>query len=546
MNVYCHQVSKAFGLSARLMCLVGALLMVIRGSDSLYGQSGLREALERLDRDKDGDVEPEEITPLARPYLERIMTSSRLSIYRDNDIESLLRAARRYYATQNGVSDDRVSVDAQSQVRTFKPDPDQPLVPEFGIGEVKYPYIQADLDLADRMIRTRDRNGDGMIDRREASYERWTHRDPFEEDANGDEKLTRLELAQRYARRRALDQVSDELRQKAWRTYQNEGNASRGRQEDSSMWWRRGGNSYWLAATIISRFDVNRNGRLEVHEVKELGMPVGQIDVDRNGELTREEMFDYLEPIQKEVGEMTEGVPGWFFELDANDDGQVAMSEFATEWTDEKMSEFTSFDLNQDALLTIDEVMRAKSLMGGSFANRTAEILPPGKTVISEIEITDDILIADLNVELSITHTYASHLDGFLTGPDGQRIELFSSVGGSDDNFNGTVFDDQSRYPINKARSPFEGEFQPMALVKRQPSLSHYNGKNAKGVWELVIRGSRSDRFGMLHYWGLNIRPEEKLPGEVLEVMEDEREQEDESGDSDTPASGEGSSPVKP
>ena len=85
-----------------------------------------------------------------------------------------------------------------------------------------------------------------------------------------------------------------------------------------------------------------------------------------------------------------------------------------------------------------------------------------------------------------------------------------------------------------------------MALVKRQPSLSHYNGKNAKGVWELVIRGSRSDRFGMLHYWGLNIRPEEKLPGEVLEVMEDEREQEDESGDGGTPASGEESSPVKP
>ena len=231
-------------LSASLMRWMCALFMAILGGASLYGQSGLREALERLDRDKDGEVEPEEITPLARPYLERIMNSSRLSIYRDNDIESLLRAARRYYATQNGVSDDRVSVDGQSQVRTFKPDPDQPLVPEFGIGEVKYPYIQADLDLADRMIRTRDRNGDGMIDRREASYERWTHRDPFEEDANGDEKLTKLELAQRYARRRLLDQVSDELRQKAWRTYQNEGNGSRGREEDSSMWWRRGGNSY--------------------------------------------------------------------------------------------------------------------------------------------------------------------------------------------------------------------------------------------------------------------------------------------------------------
>jgi subtilisin-like proprotein convertase family protein/Ca2+-binding EF-hand superfamily protein len=486
----------------------------------LLGQAGLREALERLDRDKDGEVEPEEITPLARPYLERIMKSSRLSIYRDNDVEELLRAARRYYATQNGVSDDRVEVEPQMQVRSFGPDPNQPLVPEFGLAEVKYPYIQADLDLADRMIRTRDRDGDGMIDRKEASYERWTHRDPFEEDLNGDDRLSRLELAQRYARRRALDQVSDELRQKAWRTYQSGNDTPRRREEDSSSWWRRGGNSFWLAATIISRFDVNRNGRLEVQEAKELGMPVGQIDINRDGELSRDEMFAYLEPIQKEVGEMTEGIPGWFFELDSNQDGQIAMSEFMTEWNEEKMAEFESFDLNQDALLTMNEILRSKNLMGGSFAQRTAEILPPGKTIISEIEISDDILIADLNVEISITHTYVSYLDGFLTGPDGQRIELFSSVGGSDDNFNGTTFDDQASYPINKARSPFEGSFQPMALVKRQPSLGHYNGKNAKGTWQLVIRGSRSDRFGMLHYWGLNIRPEEKLPGQTLDVLE--------------------------
>ena len=204
-------------------------------------QSGLREALERLDRDQDGDVEPEEITPLARPYLERIMKASRLSIYRDNDIESVLRAARRYYATQNGVSEDRVEVDSQSMVRSFEPDDDQPLVPEFGLPEVKYPYIKADLELADRMIRTRDRNRDGFIDRKEASYERWTHRDPFADDLNQDDRLTRLELAQRYARRRALDQVSGELRQKAWRTYQDNGGSEgerRGSIDVVEAWWQ--------------------------------------------------------------------------------------------------------------------------------------------------------------------------------------------------------------------------------------------------------------------------------------------------------------------
>jgi subtilisin-like proprotein convertase family protein len=134
-------------------------------------------------------------------------------------------------------------------------------------------------------------------------------------------------------------------------------------------------------------------------------------------------------------------------------------------------------------------------------------LLPPYRTIISEIEVTDDYLIGDLDVQLSITHTHISWLDGYLTGPDGQRIELFEGVGAHDDHFEQTVFDDQSRYPITKARPPFKGSFMPAARVKQRPSLSHFNGKSVKGVWQLVIRGTRNERFGMLHSWGLIVKP---------------------------------------
>jgi hypothetical protein len=98
-----------------------------------------------------------------------------------------------------------------------------------------------------------------------------------------------------------------------------------------------------------------------------------------------------------------------------------------------------------------------------------------------------------------------------LTGPDGQRIELFTEIGGSDDHFEETVFDDQSKFPITKARAPFQGTFTPEALLKRQPSLSHFNGKSVKGVWQLVIRASRSERFGMLHRWSLIVTPMDQM-----------------------------------
>jgi len=113
-------------------------------------------------------------------------------------------------------------------------------------------------------------------------------------------------------------------------------------------------------------------------------------------------------------------------------------------------------------------------------------------------------------------------LDAYLTGPEGQRIELFTEVGGSDDHFENTIFDDQSRYPITKARPPFKGTFLPEAVVKRQPGLGQFNGKSIKGVWQLVIRCSRSERFGMLHGWGLIVTPIDDMMDNPATTLEDD------------------------
>ena len=497
----------------------GAVTIAMSGA--LVAQSGLRESLEKLDRNQNGEIDPEEITPLARPYLERLAKSRRMSMGRAYDIECWQEAARVYFALQNGVSGAYISPESEATVKSFVPDPETELVPEFGLPAVKFPYIQADLDEADRTLRRSDRNRDGYIDHAESERAVWTHRQPFEEDLNKDDRLSRLELAQRYARRRLLSGASDELVRKAGRVGNGIKPVTRQepKRQDNSQWWRRG-REYYLTSTVLGRFDKNRNGRLEKDETVSLGFPPGKIDIDRDGELSREELHTYLMQLQEEIGDLGEGLPGWFFELDENRDEQIAMVEFTTEWTAEKIAEFASYDGNGDGLLTASEVLSAKALVGGNYSNNDAEVLAPKKTVISEIEVLEDFLIGDLNVRLSITHSHTSYLDAYLTGPDGQRIELFTEVGGHDDHFDGTVFDDQSQTPITKARPPFQGSFIPEAALKKQPSLSSFNGKSVKGVWQLVVRGSRSERWGMLHSWELIVTPVDDMMDPESESVE--------------------------
>lgn len=491
---------------AKIACAALALMALGLGQCRIAcAQAGLRESLERLDTNGDGEIEPDEITPLSRPYLERIAESRRLSLARPNPIDKLQEAARIYFAKQNGVVRQEVRPERVGQLRSFGVGRHEPMIPEFGVGKLKFPYTEDDLDEAETTLRRHDRNRDGMIDRTEARRADWSYRDPFDDDLNKDDRLSRLELTQRYARRRILASDSGELVQKARRA----GNGitpsktvpTRG---ESRM---RGRSSGWLAYSLLGRFDKNRDGRLDANEAADLGMPFGQIDSDRSGEISRDELSHYVDSIQEEAGGYEQGIPGWFYELDLNQDNQVSLAEFAPEPDTEKIFEFTALDANADGLLTASELAGSRAVMGGVFRSSLAETLPPGRTIISEIEVNEGFLIADLNVQLSITHSHAGDLDGYLAGPDGQRIELFTAVGGTDDNFVETTFDDQSSIPITKAHAPFEGQFLPEGLLKRQPGLSSFNGKSIQGIWQLIIRGTRSDRFGILHHWSLQARP---------------------------------------
>ena len=64
------------------------------------------------------------------------------------------------------------------------------------------------------------------------------------------------------------------------------------------------------------------------------------------------------------------------------------------------------------------------------YSNNTSAAIPDETTIVSTIVITDDVTIADLNVQVNFTHSRDQDLDVFLISPTGTRIELFTDVGG--------------------------------------------------------------------------------------------------------------------
>ncbi|MFM7519882.1 MAG: S8 family serine peptidase, partial [Planctomycetota bacterium] len=130
----------------------------------------------------------------------------------------------------------------------------------------------------------------------------------------------------------------------------------------------------------------------------------------------------------------------------------------------------------------------------------TAAIPDPG-TLTSSLTVAGlTSPIGDVDVTVSITHTWVSDLTLTLIAPSGRRIQLASAVGGSGDNFAATIFDDEATTAISAGTPPFTGRFIPA-----QP-LSALDGESGNGTWRLEMTDSVSTDVGTLTAWSVRVR----------------------------------------
>jgi len=111
--------------------------------------------------------------------------------------------------------------------------------------------------------------------------------------------------------------------------------------------------------------------------------------------------------------------------------------------------------------------------------------------------------VTDVNVNLSITHTYDSDLVVTLTH-NNTTVTLINRRGGSGDNFTNTTLDDEASAAIGAGSAPFTGSYRP-----DQP-LSAFDGMSMNGPWTLKVVDTANVDVGTLLNWSLAIS---KQPG---------------------------------
>jgi hypothetical protein len=88
-------------------------------------------------------------------------------------------------------------------------------------------------------------------------------------------------------------------------------------------------------------------------------------------------------------------------------------------------------------------------------------------------------------------------------------VVLSENNGGTDDDYDGTVFDDEAMVSIVNGTGPFDGDFIP------QNPLSAFDGEQSAGVWTLIVEDDALFDTGTLNAWAVLIASAGTIDGDT-------------------------------
>lgn len=121
-------------------------------------------------------------------------------------------------------------------------------------------------------------------------------------------------------------------------------------------------------------------------------------------------------------------------------------------------------------------------------------LIPDGGTATASITVSTSGIakLEKVVVKVSVAHDGVGDLTLTLVSPASTEVALCSGVGGTDDHYSDTVFDDGAATPIGSGTAPFTGYFRPAN------PLSALAGESADGTWTLRVADGGPNGTGQI------------------------------------------------
>ena len=107
-------------------------------------------------------------------------------------------------------------------------------------------------------------------------------------------------------------------------------------------------------------------------------------------------------------------------------------------------------------------------------------------------------LITDVNVRVDITHANVSDLSVFLISPRGTRVLLFNNVGGTSNDIDRVLLDDEATNTFTTATVPYANE-----TIRPEGNLGQFDNEDPNGEWRLEVTDAGGAAVGTLDAWEL-------------------------------------------
>ncbi len=379
--------------------------------------------LQRLDRNGNAVLEPDEMAGRAKGFIEKLGIDASGPVAIENVMNTINRQrqqADQDLAAQGAAKTNSTEWSTPRLIPGFGEAVETPTLPGFGLpagastavtAEAK-PEAVGDSVIAqvDRVLSQYDPNKDLVLDATEIQRTPWGPPSPQESDTNGDGRITRAELIERYRKRDAdsarfnggnnrggpqlggpqPDDASRRRTPTATSGSTNPPTATANTERPSPV--RKSSSEDRIAdyvKNLLKQYDSDSDGSISADEQAKMKSGPKGADADSDGRLSRDELTSYYgggykKPTTNEPAPEASATP---ITVQANNentsrpqrrssrrrtsessgspsqvDGQkpMPMHEFTTEWTEAKLTEFREMDANHDGVISVEEFRERK------------------------------------------------------------------------------------------------------------------------------------------------------------------------------------------